>query len=143
MNFRVITFRIFLIFETAEEFFSEGDDMIFIDGDPLPTINGTGTEDYFDTAFCPAQEYCAPYHGITVPGGKNWSGKISMYGFHIEDPIYFEKSIRVTIEHGHANRRSDDYSSTAYWYQTEPHKKFKPMLPVEERLPREEPEEFD
>ena len=117
--------------------------MIFIDGDPLPTINGTGTEDYFNTAFCPAQEYCAPYHSITVPRGKNWSGKISMYRFHIEDPIYFEKSIRVTIEHGHANRRSDDYSSTAYWYQTEPHKKFKPMLPVEERLPREEPEEFD
>gem|GEM_PF-3696161 len=60
MNFRVNTFRIFLIFETAEEFFSEGGDMIFIDEDPLPTINGTGTEDYFNTAFCPAQEYCAP-----------------------------------------------------------------------------------
>jgi len=123
--------------------YGEGDDMIFIDGDNLPTINGTGTEDYFNTAFCPAQEYCAPYHGITVPGGKNWSGKISMYRFHIEDPIYFEKSIRVTIEHGHANRRSDDYSSTAYWYQTEPHKKFKPMLPVEKRLPREDPKEID
>ena len=52
------------------------------------------------------------------------------------DPIYFEESIKVTIEHGHANHRSDDYSSTAYWYQTEPHKKFKPLLPVKERLPR-------
>ncbi|MFQ6076978.1 MAG: glycoside hydrolase family 172 protein [Candidatus Bathyarchaeia archaeon] len=117
--------------------YGEGDDMIFIDGDELPTINGTGTEDYFNMAWCPAQEYCSPYHGLPLPGGSNWSGKITLYRFHIEDPVYFERSIRVTIEHGHANRRSDDYSSTAYWYQTEPHKKFHPMLPVDERLPRE------
>ena len=43
-----------------------------------------------------------------------------MYRFHIEDPVRFEKSIRVTIEHGHANKLSNDYSSTAYWYQLEP-----------------------
>jgi len=70
---------------------------------------------------------------------KNWSGKISYYRFHIQDPIYFQKSIKVTIEHGHANHRSDDYSSTAYWYQTEPHKKFQPLPPVELRRPRKQP----
>ena len=112
----------------------EGDDMIYIDGDITPTIFGTGTEDYFNTAYCPTQEYNAPFHGITLPGGKNWAGRISYYRFHIQDPIYFQKSIKVTIEHGHANHRSDDYSSTAYWYQTEPHKKFAPLLPVEQRL---------
>jgi hypothetical protein len=57
-----------------------------------------------------------------------------MYRFHIEDPITFRKSIRVTVEHGHANALSNDYSSTAYWYQTEPHKPFS-ILPVEKRLP--------
>lgn len=44
-------------------------------------------------------------------------------------------SARVTMEHGHANRRSDDWSSTAYWYQTEPHLPFPPMLPASQRLP--------
>ncbi|NVM31423.1 MAG: DUF2961 domain-containing protein [Candidatus Helarchaeota archaeon] len=120
----------------------EGDDMIYIDGASTPTIFGTGTEDYFNTAFCPAQEYNAPFHGVTLPGGKNWSGKISYYRFHVQDPIYFEKSIKVTIEHGHANHRSDDYSSTAYWYQTEPHKMFPPLLSVRERLPRTKPKEI-
>lgn len=115
--------------------YGEGDDMIFIDDDEKPTLNGTGTEDYFNTAYCPAQEYCSPYHGVILPGGPNWSGKITLYRYHIEDPIYFQKSIRVTVEHGHANRRSDDYSSTAYWYQEEPHRPFAPMLPVEARLP--------
>lgn len=117
--------------------YGEGDDMIFIDGEQWPpSLHGTGTEDYFNTAFCPAEKYDAPYHGITLPGGPNWSGKISLYRFHIEDPIHFQKSIRVTIEHGHANRRSDDYSSTAYWYQREPHARFPTLLPVAERLPR-------
>lgn len=117
--------------------YGEGDDMIFVDGEAWPpALHGTGTEDYFNTAWCPAVPYSAPYHGMTLPGGPNWSGKISVYRFHIEDPIHFDQSIRVTIEHGHANRRSDDYSSTAYWYQLEPHKPFPPLPPVEARLPR-------
>ncbi|MHA2008178.1 MAG: glycoside hydrolase family 172 protein [Promethearchaeota archaeon] len=119
----------------------EGDDYIEIDnGETI--LYGTGTEDYFCTAWSPDQYYCSPYFGIPLPGGKNWSGKISYYRYHIEDPIYFHKNIKVKIEHGHANQRSDDFSSTAYWYQAEPHKKFKQLLHVEERLPRETPKEI-
>jgi hypothetical protein len=116
--------------------YGEGDDMIFVDGEAFPpSLHGTGTEDYFNTAWCPTQEYNAPYHGLILPGEQNWWGKVSMYRFHIEDPVRFRKSIRVTIEHGHANRRSDDYSSTAYWYQAEPHGPFPTLPPVEQRLP--------
>ncbi len=118
--------------------YGEGDDMIFIDGDEYPTLHGTGTEDYFNMAWCPKQEYNTPYHGLTLISSENWRGKNSMYRFHIEDPIYFDKSIKVTIEHGHANNLSNDYSSTAYWYQTEPHKKFPAMPPADERLPRKD-----
>jgi len=115
----------------------EGDDMIFIDGEGWPpSLHGTGTEDYFNTAWCPQKEYSAPYHGITLGGGDNWGGHISLYRFHVEDPVTFERSIRVTIEHGHANRRSDDYSSVAYWYQAEPNRSFS-IEPVERRIPRQ------
>ena len=116
--------------------YGEGDDMIFIDGEPWPpSLHGTGTEDYFCTAWCPQQEFQTPYYGIINGGGPNWSGKVTMYRYHIPDPITFEKSIRVTIEHGHANHRSDDYSSTAYWYQVEPHVPFAEILAVGRRLP--------
>jgi hypothetical protein len=127
--------------EEIEEgnWYGEGDDMIFIDGEPFPpSLHGTGTEDYFNTAWCPTQTYSAPYHGLTLPGGPNWSGLISTYRFHIEDPVTFERSIRVTIEHGHANKRCDDLSSVAYWYQALPHKPFG-IAPVQERLPRAVP----
>ena len=60
---------------------------------------------------------------------------MSYYRFHVEDPRAFGESIRVTIEHGHVNKRSEDYSSVAYWYYAEPHKPFS-IPPVEERIPR-------
>ncbi|MFX0029510.1 MAG: glycoside hydrolase family 172 protein [Candidatus Hermodarchaeota archaeon] len=120
----------------------EGDDYIEIDDGEI-VLYGTGTEDYFCGSWCPTQFYCSPYFGVTLPGGKNWSGKISYYRYHIEDPIYFHKNIKVKIEHGHANQRSDDWSSTAYWYQTEPHKKFKSILPIADRLPRDNPKEIE
>lgn len=125
----------------CNEWYGEGDDMIFIDGELR--LNGTGTEDYFNTAFCPTQVYNTPYSGLTrysgdkTRPGYKFAGKNSMYRLHICDPIQFEKSIRVTIEHGHANKLSNDYSSTAYWYQTEPHAPFAPLPPVAGRLPRE------
>ena len=136
------------------DWYGEGDDMIFIDDeldDPAgqareeramrwpPRLHGTGTEDYFNTAFCPQQEYCAPYHGLTVYSGTPewpWGGKNSMYRFHIEDPIRFEKSIRVTIETGHDNALANDYSSTAYWYQQGRSDALPALPPLAERLPR-------
>jgi D-arabinan exo alpha-(1,3)/(1,5)-arabinofuranosidase (non-reducing end) len=116
--------------------YGEGDDMIFVDGEPFPpSLHGTGTEDYFNTAYSPSEAYSSPYHGIILPGGRNWAGLIALYRYHIEDPVRFQRSIRVTIEHGHANRRSDDFSSTAYWYQAEPHSAFPPLPLVGDRLP--------
>lgn len=126
--------------------FGEGDDMIFIDGEVWPpSLHGTGTEDYFCAAWgFPGGKYDGPYHGITLAGPNEgplaYSGKWTMYRFHIEDPVCFHKSIRVAIEHGHANCHANDYASVAYWYQTEPHAPFPPLLPVELRLPLPERE---
>ncbi|MEX1193738.1 MAG: DUF2961 domain-containing protein [Dehalococcoidia bacterium] len=114
--------------------------MIFIDGDTSPTPHGTGTEDYFNTASSPPTEFCIPYHGqpIASTGTEGWlcKDKQSVYRYHIEDPVHFRESIRVTIEHGHAKHLSHDYSSTAYWYQTEPHGAVPALLPVTARLPQ-------
>ncbi|MFJ8816492.1 glycoside hydrolase family 172 protein [Amycolatopsis thermoflava] len=121
----------------------EGDDMIFIDGEVWPpSLHGTGTEDYFNAAWgFPSGPYAGPYHGITLGSSvQEHFGLWSMYRFHIEDPIRFTESIKVTIEHGHANDQGNDYSSVAYWYQLEPHAALPELPPVEERLPRRWPE---
>ena len=120
--------------------FGEGDDMIFIDGETHAVAARNRDGGLFCTAFgYPSGQASMPYHGISLAGPTEgpeaYSGKWTMYRFHVEDPIQFQKSLRVTIEHGHANVHADDYSSVAYWYQAEPHDPFPPLAPVEKRLP--------
>lgn len=120
----------------------EGDDMIFIDGEEWPpSLHGTGTEDYFGCSWgFPSGEHHTPYHGISLAADpQEHFGKWSLYRFHIEDPIHFAKSIKVTFEHGHANDQSNDYSSVGYFYTLAP-VAAKPLPPVKERLARRWPE---
>jgi hypothetical protein len=118
----------------------EGDDMFMIDGQKWPPdMHGTGSEDYFSHAWGMQVQNAYIYNGVSYhkPGTfRNYNERITVYRYHIPDPVIFHESLRVSIEHGHANKRSDDYSSVAYWYQTLPHKPFPPIPPVEQRLPR-------
>ena len=118
--------------------FGEGDDMIFIDGDTLPTINGTGSEDYYNGAWdFGLQAFGNMHQGAPyMVDPERLGGRYCLYRWHTESPITFEKSIKVTIEHGNANHRSDNFYSTAYWYQTEPHAAFPPLPPAADRVPR-------
>jgi len=118
--------------------YGEGDDMIFIDGEAWPpSLHGTGTEDYFNTSWSPNTLYAHPYFGYArVNDDFGWLGRTHVYRFHIADPLYFDRSLRFTIEHGHNNNLTLDLASVAYWYQQEPHKPF-PALPSREaRAPK-------
>lgn len=123
------------ILQRAMGWWGEGDDMIYVDGEKTPSLYGTGSEDYFSDAWGMREDE-NPFYGCPLqePDFKTGS-KATVYRFHVPDPIPFKKSIRVTIEHGHANDRSDYFSSVAYWYQSEPHKPFPSLPPMEDRLP--------
>jgi len=120
-----------------DTWYGEGDDMIFVDGEKWPpSLHGTGSEEIFGGGACPNTEYAGPYTGFHLVGNRDYLGKVSMYRFFVTDPIRFQKSVRVTIEHGHANNMANDYSSCAFWYQAEPHAAFPPLPPALERRPR-------
>lgn len=98
--------------------YGEGDEMVFIDGDVMPTMVGTGTEDFFNTSWCPKELYQHPYYGYPrVNNETGWLGHTHVYRFFIADPVYFDKSCKFTIEHGHNNNLTLDLASVAYWYQ--------------------------
>jgi hypothetical protein len=124
--------------QNQDFWFGEGDDMIFIDGDTMPTINGTGTEDYFNGAWdFNGQPFGYMHNGAPyIVDAERIGGRYCLYRWHTESPITFEKSIKVTIEHGHANHRSDNFYSVAYWYQTEPHAAFPALPEPAARVPR-------
>jgi hypothetical protein len=119
--------------------FGEGDVRIYVDGDAKPTIQGTGTEDYFLSAWG-LDEHTWPYFGCTYLSDdpSNLGMRATMYRWHVEDPIRFSKSIRFEIEHtgwmsadetetgqvdGHVERE-DDIATVAFWYQVGPARQF-------------------
>ena len=109
--------------------------MFFIDGEQRPSINGTGSEDYFLGAWdFGDRPFSYLLFGAPVKGEEKAGSQSSVYRFHLDSPIAFTKSLRATIEHGHANHRSDNYYSVAYWYQNEPHAHFPQLPPLSDRL---------
>jgi hypothetical protein len=125
------------ILQNQDGWWGEGDDMFFVDGEKLPSINGTGSEDYFLGAWSFGDHpFSYALFGAPVKGSESAGSRSSVYRFHLDSPIPFTKALRATIEHGHANHRSDNFFSVAYWYQNEPHATFPVLSSVEERLPR-------
>jgi hypothetical protein len=95
--------------------FLEGNPKIFVDSEAEPSLEYTGTEDYFMGGwYFNKGTFYTPYHGLTI---KNWRKfRISAYRFHPEG-IPFNSSIKVIIHHGEFDEICGDYSSVAYWYQ--------------------------
>jgi hypothetical protein len=125
------------VFQNQDGWWGEGDDMFFVDGESRPSINGTGSEDYFLGAWdFGGHPFSYRLYGAPVVGEERAGGESSVYRFHLDSPIPFTKSLRATIEHGHANHRSDNYYSVAYWYQTEPHAPFPALPSAGQRIPR-------
>lgn len=130
----------------------EGEIKFFIDGDKAtPTINGTGTEDYFLGSYGfwtpedPTTKYSTAYSGmpqVIKPDAKNnlKYNRLGLYRWHVMDPIRFKTDLKITMEdlgwkdYGQTYlQQHSDISSVAYWYQMEPHNPF-PKLPSKEEL---------
>jgi hypothetical protein len=116
---------------TTRSWWGEGDDMIWVDGYKWPPdLHGTGTEDYLSHAGGMQEDAglhsgSSIFEGRTIPSPEIelWrgnSGYQTGYVFHLENPVRFQREIKVTIEHGHANHLSNEMSSVAYWYAEHP-----------------------
>lgn len=132
----------------TQSWYGEGDDRFFIDGETEPSLRGTGTEDYF----CDAWGFRVidrPFYGVPLMEGFDLGDRVSVYRWHILDPVRFRKSLKVTIEDKGVTftaegkqvsgfmERQDLMSSVAFWYQTGKAKRFTALPPYEERIIRE------
>lgn len=126
----------------------EGDDFFYIDGEKIPSLMGTGTEDYF----CDAWDFrrqMGNYYGTPVWEGYGTGKRTSAYRWHIPDPVTFKKSLWLEMEHkgrqprpdgvviGGYGEREDDIATVAFWYQSEPHKPWPEMPKGYDRLYRD------
>ncbi len=122
--------------QLSNGWWGEGEIKFYLDGDGrYPTICGTGTEDYFGGAFAFQDTFSTAFLGY--PFWRKVAGDVPLHGlyrWHVPDPIRFRADLRVTMQalgwwpNGKFQPLTDDISSVAYWYQTEPHAPF-PALP--------------
>ena len=129
------------VLQNANGWWGEGDDMIFIDDESKPAITGTGSEDYFLGSWDfggrdGAQPFGHSMYGAPlIANAERTGGRYCCYRWHGDNPVTFERYLKHTMEHGHANDRGDNFFSVAYWYQAAPYTDFPALPPVETRIP--------
>jgi len=130
----------------------EGEVKFYMDGDKeFPTICGTGTEDYVGLSYG-IQQTTFDYLGANLVYACDSSFKainlktqkeeymkteyMSMYRWHIPDPIYWEKECRVTVQQIGCclYERDDDWSSATFWYERIPSQPLPQIVHVKERI---------
>ncbi len=115
------------VIQAEAGWFGEGDDYFWVDGQ-RPSIEGTGTEDYFNDAWG-LHVNDGPHYGVTVAEGTGLGSRMTAYRWHLLDPIPFTRSLKAEIEHkgwtynpdgtvkSAFGERTDLISSVAFWYQ--------------------------
>lgn len=119
---------VFSVVQNQPGWFGEGDDYFYVDSESYPSIEGTGSEDYFNDAWGLRAD-SGPYAGVSIAEGTSLGSRMTAYRWHLNDPIPFTQSLRFEMEHAgwtyNANgsvrsgfeERADLFSTVAFWYQ--------------------------
>ncbi|HWQ56209.1 MAG TPA: glycoside hydrolase family 172 protein [Bryobacteraceae bacterium] len=144
----------------GQTWWGEGEIKVYLDGDTaLPTLSGTGTEDYIGTSYGQSR-FTNLYQGCQIADAENM--QYCFYRYHVPDPVWFSREARVTIQQiGYAgkaafptlpkpvyragkglveadksglNERQDDWSSCTYFYLDRPENGLPPLAAPEARM---------
>ncbi|MBE7559392.1 DUF2961 domain-containing protein [bacterium] len=134
---------------TFESWFGEADDRYYIDGEEEPSLVGTGTEDYFTDAWN-LRTFTNFNAGVTIKEPNAEDCRVTMYRWHLHEPITFQKSLKVEVERrsflayrdpatgrmiSHDFKfRPDFWSSVAFWYQKGVCQSWPALAPASERI---------
>lgn len=111
----------------AAGWWGEGEIKVYRDGDQeFPTICGTGSEDYVGLSWG-IQQTPYLYNGCCL----NANGFVTMYRWHLPDPVAWDKQCRITIQQIGWNNglfeRQDDWSCATFWYEPVPSAPLPPL----------------
>jgi hypothetical protein len=115
------------VLANSDGWWGEGNDGWYVDGSKLPTITGTGSEDYFCGAWDFGKAFQTDYFGVTYYDNMDYGGEKrgiqnTVYRWHIPDPVPFTKSLLVTLEHGRSGFDEDrspyrnSYTTVSFFY---------------------------
>lgn len=100
----------------VKDWWGEGDEKIYVDGEDFPSHFGTGTEDYYGYAWCNNQPFTHAYHNQARCDGPGNYGHTCVSRFHILDNIPFKKDFKFDMEVWHWADVNVTMAATSYWY---------------------------
>ena len=135
------------VMANSDGWWGEGNDKWYVDGATTPTIEGTGSEDYFCGAWDFQHAFWNPYNGVPYYDNKEKGGEKrgilnTCYRWHIMDPVPFTQSLRLAIEHGRHGSDNDraplrnNYSSVAFYYLNQAEGDGPALPSYKERVPQ-------
>lgn len=104
------------IFNPIGDWWGEGDEKVYVDGESFPSFFGTGTEDYYGYAWCLPNFFEHPFIGQPDGQGAYQPGHVSNLRYRGLDGITFDKSIIFDMEFWHQGGTYINYAVTTYWY---------------------------
>lgn len=95
----------------------EGDEKVFVDDDRVPSIFGTGSEDYYNYSWSSPDIFAYPYCGQPRNDGPGNRGFVTNFRWHVLDRIPFADSIGFFMELcSHERTPGLSYARTGYYY---------------------------
>ncbi|MHC4521321.1 MAG: glycoside hydrolase family 172 protein, partial [Planctomycetota bacterium] len=104
------------LFNTANTWWGEGDEKIYVDGESFPSHIGTGTEDYYGYAWCKPEFFESAFHAQPSGDGNLVPGFTVNSRYRALDAIPFGKSIQFDMELWHWAKTTMDYAPATFWY---------------------------
>jgi hypothetical protein len=106
----------FSIDNPVKDWWGEGDEKIYVDGETFPSHFGTGTEDYYGFGWCCPQPFTHAYHNQPRCDGPGNYGRTSVNRFHILDRIPFTTNFKFDMELWHWKDCKVNMALMAYYY---------------------------
>lgn len=104
------------LFNTANTWWGEGDEKIYVDGESFPSHIGTGSEDYYGYAWCKPEFFESAFHAQPCGDGNLVAGFSVNCRYRALDAIPFRQSIQFDMELWHWARTKMNYAPTTFWY---------------------------
>jgi hypothetical protein len=98
------------------DWWGEGDEKIYVDGEKFPSHFGTGTEDYYGYAWCDPTPFTNAYHNQPRCDGPQNYGHTCVSRYHILDNIPFTTSLKFDMEVWHWADCKVSMAATSFWY---------------------------
>ncbi|MGM0621490.1 MAG: glycoside hydrolase family 172 protein, partial [Bacteroidota bacterium] len=104
------------VFNTADAWWGEGDEKIFVDGEEFPSFIGTGTEDYYGYAWCRPEKFTHPFIAQPTGAGNFHPGMTVNMRYRTLDAIPFQSEISSNIELWHWAKTTINFAMSSFWY---------------------------